>query len=263
MVIDSAWSPALEQLASARPKQVVSVHPNLDMAAAYADLVRGIPGSGPGFLFRRFFVALSNAAATGNIATASQAAKRALAITGEQGWPQLATAVHMSLGAAYFTKGDLAKALACYREANQAIVGSNDPVTSKLNIQTRLAEAAALIADGKHHQAADVYEATAALAAKHEESLAAMESCRMASWCREVIGDDQSAWAWAEKAVEAGESLDNTTRAASTLSYVGQSFLRLADRGVNTDRKDQMVQRMVQLLGPDWQAATSQGAITS
>ena len=101
LLLDAVDTPVLEPLAHAEPVLVKTVPADLDMPGAMLELVRSIPGSGPGFTFRRLFVALTNAAAQGALHAASQAAKAALAIAEKQGWPQMQVAVHMALGAAY------------------------------------------------------------------------------------------------------------------------------------------------------------------
>ncbi len=263
LVVDSAAAPVLDSLAESEPQRVVTETPDLDMPGAYAELVREIPGTGPGFTFRRLFVALTSAAAVGNVAVAAQAAQRAQAIAQENSWPQLITAVNMALGAAYFAAGDVGRTLACYRSANQAVAGSSEPGAAKLDIQTRFAEAAALIADEKYAEAAEVYERIGPLAEKQQDAFSQLEAWRMAAWCREVTGEKPRAWRRGVKALEAGEQLDEAMRADSTLPYVGQLMLRLVADGVNADQEAMVRRRMVELVGKDWEDRIEQGAASS
>ncbi len=260
LVVDSTAAPVLERLAESEPQRVVTVAPDLDMPGAYAELVREIPGSGPGFTFRRLFVALTQAAAVGNVAAAVYSAQRAAAIAQEQDWPQLATAVQMALGAAYFAAGDVGQTLACYRAANQAIAGRSEPGAAKLDIQTRFAEGAALVGNQQFAEAAEVYEGIGPLAEQQQEPFAALEAWRMAAWCRETAGEKPRAWRRAVKALEAGQQLDEAMRPNSTLPYVGQLLLRLVADGVNPDQEDMVRQRMVSLVGEDWESRIEQGA---
>lgn len=260
LVVDSTAAPVLDRLAEVEPKRVVSVEPALDMPGAYAELVREIPGSGPGFTFRRLFVALTQAAAVGNVAAAVYAAQRAAAIAQEQDWPQLATAVQMALGATYFAAGDAGQTLACYRAANRAIAGRSEPGAAKLDIQTRFAEGAALVGNQQFAEAAEVYEGIGPLAEQQQEPFAALEAWRMAAWCRENTGEKPRAWRRAVKALEVGQQLDETMRPNSTLPYVGQLLLRLVADGVNPDQEDMVRQQMVSLVGEDWESRIEQGA---
>jgi tetratricopeptide (TPR) repeat protein len=234
-----------------------------DMPGAYAELVREIPGTGPGFAFRRLFVALTRAAAIGNVAAAARTAQQAQAIAQQQNWPSLITAVQMALGAAYFAAGDLRQTLACYRAANQAIASSNEPEAAKLDLQTRFGEAAALVADRQFSEAAAVYEQIGPLAEKQQEPIARLEAWRMAAWCRETTGEKPRAWRRAIQALEAGEQLDEAMRPDSTLPYVGQLMLRLIADGVQADQEDMVRRRMTELVGKDWEQRIEQGAASS
>ena len=51
----------------------------------------------------------------------------------------------------------------------------------------------------------------------------------MASHCFEGVGRPDHAWAAGLRAVHIGEAMDADARRASTLPYVGQALLRLAD----------------------------------
>jgi tetratricopeptide (TPR) repeat protein len=263
LVLDSTVVRVLDGLAEAEPQQVVTETPDLDMPGAYAELVRGTPGAGPGFAFRRLFVALTNAAAVGNVAVAARAARRAQAIAQANSWPQLVTAVQMALGAAYFSAGDVAMTLKCYRAANKAIQGSSEPGSEKLDIQTRFAEAAALISDEKYEDAAEVYQQIGPLAEKQKDAFSALEAWRMAAWCRETLGDKEGAWDHAVKALDAGARLEEPVRPDSTLPYVGQLMLRLIADGVNPDQEGMVRRRMVELVGEGWEDRIEQGAAPS
>lgn len=260
MVVDDAAAPALNDLSRAEPKRVVSVQPELDMPGAYAELLRGLPGSGPGFTFRRLFVALANASAAGNLVAAQQAADAALKIASGQSWPQMQVAVFAALGAAHLAAGKTAEALRSYRGANQAVAGQNDPTAAKLNVQTRFAEASVLLSDGEYEQAAEVYEQTAPLAEQQEDHLSALEGWRMAAYCRETAGQPEEAWKHGQKALDVGALLDEQTRANSTLPYAGQGLLRLTRRPQYERQADAIRQRMVDLVGPGWEENLAQEA---
>jgi tetratricopeptide (TPR) repeat protein len=233
------------------------------MPGAYAELVRGIPGNGPGFAFRRLFVALTHAAALGNVAAAAWAAQRAESIAVQQNWPLLASAVNMALGSTYLAAGDVARTLACYRSANAAVAGSSEPGAATLDIQTRFAEASALIADNRYADAAEVYERIGPLAEQQGEAIARLEAWRMAAWCREANGEKPRAWRRAVKALEAGDAMDASLRPDSTLPYVGQLMLRLIDDGICTDQEEMVRRRMIALVGKDWEERIELGAASS
>ena len=260
MVIELDETRVLDELCEAHPERIVTVQPDLDMPGAHAELVRDVPGSGPGFTFRRLFIALTSAASIGNLAAAQQAADRALKVAVEQNWPQMQTVVHMALGSACLAKGDTAATLKCYRCANQAIAGKDDPVAPKLDIQTRFAEGAVLVGEQEYEEAAEIYEQIAPLAEKQEDHFALLESRRMASYCRQQAGQFEQAWTEGQKALDTGAILDDETRGNSTLPYVGQCLLQLIeDRHVEAGEKE-IRQRMVELVGEDWEEKLAQRA---
>jgi hypothetical protein len=263
LVVDRAEAPLLDDLASDCPDSVVTTVLDLDMPGAYAELVRDVPGTGPGFTFRKLFIAITTAASSGNLGAARQAAERALKIASEQNWPQMQTVVHMALGAAHFAAGDLAATLRCYRSANQAIAGTDDPAAGKLNIQTRFAEAAALVADQDYVQAADVYGAIAPLAAEQQDHFALLESRRMEAYCRQQAGQFRQAWEAGQQALEAGDLMDDEARGSSTLPYVGQALLQLIEQGHVAESADDVRTRMTDLVGDDWQQKLAEQTVTT
>lgn len=109
VVVDRKDFPALETLAKAHAERVISVDPQLDMPGAYEQIVGDVPGSSPGHDFRKYFVALTNAAGSGDLAKAESTAKKAIAIATQEKWLYLVSAAQMALGAAYFAAGKLTR----------------------------------------------------------------------------------------------------------------------------------------------------------
>ena len=260
VVVDRKDFPALESLAKAHSECVISVDPQLDMPGAYEQIVGDVPGSSPGHDFRKYFVALTNAAGSGDLAKAESAAKKAIAIATQEKWLYLVSAAQMALGAAYFAAGKLDLTLASYRAANKAVAGAEDDASKKLDVPTRMAEGSALIAAEKYSEAAKVFQNAAAVAAGYEETTTELECWRMAGWCHETDGQAVQSWECGEKAIAAGARLDLATREMSMLPYVGQMLIRLADAGTQRKRKSEIQDRMVELLGPEWTAALETGA---
>ncbi|MEQ9411346.1 MAG: hypothetical protein RIK87_26770 [Fuerstiella sp.] len=254
MIVDYVAAPAFEQLAEKYPDKVVSVDPELDMPGAYEELVKEAPGSGPGHDFRQLYVQLTNAAGKGDLGGAKAAGERAVAIATQQQWPHLVTVAQMGLAAAYFSAGRLEETIACYRAANQAVAGSDDPGEQKLDVQTRMAEGSALIAAEKHAEAAEVFAQAVPLAQKIDDKTSLLECSRMAGWCYEVAGESDRAWDWGEKAVAAGAAMDESERETSTLGYAGQLLLRLANKGTHSGEEKRIRQQMEELLGREWEA---------
>jgi tetratricopeptide (TPR) repeat protein len=253
MVFDDLKAPALQELAAAEPVLVKTIQPNLDMPAAYLELARGSGKPGPGVAFRLNFVALTQAAAQGNLAKAKELGKIALGIAQGQGWPQMQAVIHMTLGAALLGAKQPAEAITSYRAVGALMAAqSKDPAAPKLVLQSKLAEGSALVSSGQHPQAAQVYEQAAALAEKQQDHLLCMESWRMAAYCHEVGTQAEASWRCGNLALEAATRMDPETRATSTLPFVGQGLLRLVGKR-NQNLASQVRERMKGLAGTDWE----------
>ncbi len=255
MVLDDEEAPILDTVCKAEPERIVTVTPDLDMPGAMEELARS-GGTGPGVSFRRHFVALSNAAAAGDLAKAARSGAAALSIASEHHWPQMQVVIHMALGGAYLGVGKLVEALASYRTAGKVAgdaTAEGDPLGPKLRVQSLLADGSALVSGGQHAEAAVVYETAAPLATQQGDHLMAMESCRMAAYCHEMNGQFELAWRCGQLALEAGGSLDDQLRTNSTLQYVGQGLLRLTKHRAYARMADDVRERMAELIGPDWE----------
>lgn len=253
MVVDDALFPKLAELAKAEPAAVQSIEPKLNMSAAYLELARGVGKGGPGVSFRLGFVALAQAAGTGDIAKVKQLAASALGIAQQQGWPQMQAVVQMTLASALIGAKKSAEAIACYRNAAAVMAAQpNDPAAPKIILQSKLSEGAALVSDGKHVEAAKVYEDSAVFAEQQKDFLMGMESWRMASYCHEASKQVEPSWRCGNKALDAAAKMDADLRASSTLPFVGQAMLRLA-KGADEDFAHQVRARMNELAGPEWE----------
>jgi hypothetical protein len=253
MVIDDSLFPKLNDLAKAEPVAVQTIEPRLNMPAAYLELARGVGKGGPGVSFRLNFVALAQAAGTGDLAKVKQLATAALGIAQQQGWPQMQAVVQMTMASALVGAKKSTEAIACYRNAAAVMAAQpNDPAAPKIILQSKLSEGAALVSDGKHPEAAKVYEESAALAEQQNDFLMGMESWRMASYCHEVSKQIEPGWRCGNKALDAAAKMDADLRASSTLPFVGQGMLRLA-KGADEEFAAQVRARMTELAGPDWE----------
>ena len=264
MIVEVDGETLLDDLCEAEPERIVSTKPELDMPSAMTDLVNAVPGSGPGFTFRRLFVAMTNASSAGNLPAVEKAAEQAIKIATVQNWPSLQVVVGMTLGATYLVAGNKAKALDSYRTANKAVVDSDDPTAPKLIVQTRFAEAAVFVGDEDYEEAAEIYAQVAPLAEEQEDHFSALEGWRMASYCYSRIDDQrEQAWECGQRALDAGAKLDDETRANCTLPYAGQILLQLTQQRPYREEEEEVRERMVELMGEDWEAELPQEAVAS
>lgn len=257
MVFDHCDRPLLDQLCAAEPKRIKTSAPDLDMGGALEEIADSAAGVGPGNDFRKLFVRLGNLTAAGNVAAANRTAVAALRITRRQKWFDLQAAVYMMLGAMHLGRQDHGMALKAYQFAGKAATEAEktgNPAGTKLVVQTRFAEAAALVARESYGEAAPVYEQTAPLAKTGGDVVLEVEAWRMASYCHEMTGRTSDAWRCGNRALDAAEALDDELRANSTLPYLGQRLLNLL-KAHQADHKyeRQVRERMVALVGEGWE----------
>ncbi|MCK5507481.1 MAG: hypothetical protein KAI50_03050 [Desulfobacterales bacterium] len=256
-VIDHLDRQMFNELCEAEPKLTRTITPELDMPSALEEIAEMAEGVGPGNDFRKLFVKLSNAAAKGNVKAVNKLAIAALLIAKKQKWFDLQVAVQMVLGAMHLGKGAVAESLAAYREAGKLAVQaeqSGHPAGGKLVVQTRFAEAGALLGDGKYAEAAPLYEGIAPLAGAQNDPFLELEAWRMAAYCYEMSEQLKDSWRCGNQALDTGERLDEELRSNSTLPFVGQQLLGiLARQNANKKYEQEIRQRMIALVGEDWE----------
>lgn len=256
-VIDHLDRQIFNELCEAEPKLTKTITPELDMPGALEEIAETAEGVGPGNDFRKLFVRLSNTAAKGNVKAVNKLATAALRIAKKQKWFDLQTAVQMVLGAMHIGKGAAVEALAAYREAGKLAVQaeqSGHPAGGKLVVQTRFAEAGALLGDGKYAEAAPLYEGITPLAKAQNDPFLELEAWRMAAYCYEISEQLKDSWRCGNQALDTGERLDEELRPNSTLPFVGQQLLGiLARQNANRKYEQEIRRRMVALVGEDWE----------
>ncbi|MGE0756467.1 MAG: hypothetical protein AB7F89_08010 [Pirellulaceae bacterium] len=260
LVVDQVGSTACEGLCPGEPERVVVLAPALDMGVAYLELLRQVPGAGPGAVFRRFYVALGNAVTAGDLELARRLATHAGKIAQQQQWPQLQAAVALLLGGGWMARQDYTAALDCYRQGRQVLGAATDPVGQRVALQASFAEGSALLAAGQTAEAAKVYEQIHTSSMPLGDSFARLEGARMAAYCHELAGNRAAAWTRHLDALTAGETMGESAR-QSTLPYAGQAMLRLG-RDREPAELAQVRQRLDQLLGQDWERSLPQGSVS-
>lgn len=256
LVLDPADRPRLAGTAAAEPKKVLTQTPDIDMSAAYRELAAESGGKGPGVVFRKHFVGMLTAAKDGKFAAAEASAAAALAVAAAEKWPDLQTTILLALGNVQTAAGKPADALKAYQQAKpfaEQAAAAGHPAGAKLVVQSQMAEAGAVFADGKYKEAATLYEAAGPKAAEGGDHLLAMENWRMAAYCHEQAGNADKAWACGEKALAAAEKLPPDLRANTTLPFAGQGLLRLTAKKPYSDRRSDLTKRMNNLAGPGWE----------
>jgi hypothetical protein len=257
MVADPIDTPSLDELAARCPSRVLTIEPRLDMPAAMSELARSEGPDGPAKSYRIQLVALASAAGVKNGDAAQQAADHALTIARAEGWPDQEVVVQMAMGSTRLATGEFELSKRAYRAAFKAAEAAEEaahPAAAKLRVAAGMGLAGAMLAASDWPDAARTYEATAPLAVAAEDSVMTVEAWRMASYCHAQAGAAGAAWRCGDEALWVGEALDDTTRQASTLPWVGQTMLQLLE---THDRKDAfasgVIRRLNGLLGEGWE----------
>lgn len=238
-------------LAKQRPDLVQQVTANLDMdGAALAVAKAAGEGTAQG-AFRVAFVELGQASAVRDLPTCRERASTARALAAANGWGHLEVVVDGALAGALVTAGEHGAAADAWRHAVRVCeVHLDQPWAGPLRVKARMGLGSVLVAAGRWAEAAEVYAATAPLAA--DDPLMTFESWRMASYCHSQAGSYRAAWATGVSGLDAAQALDEATRTQGTLPWLGRSLVKVADR-LREDRQS-VERRMTALAGAGWQA---------
>lgn len=255
LLVDPDDAPRYAALAAAEPALVCSEPVDLDMPAAIRELAAQGDPADPAVQVRQHVAALVEASGAGDRAGVARSAAAALAVAEAQAWPAQRTAVHMAVGSSDLGAEDAPAALVRFRAARgiaEAAEAGGEPWAPGLVLTARTAEATALLSAGRDAEAGVLYQSTAPLATAQGDHTLALESWRMAALCFERTGRPDYAWAASLRAAQAAEAMDADARRASTLPYVGQAMLRLAEMPGYRTHAPAVRERMASLLGPDW-----------
>jgi hypothetical protein len=263
VVLDDSRVLALEPLAKALPGKVVTMVARLDMGRALEELSKEAGQlDTPGGQFRELFVRLSNAAAKGNITKTERLGAQALELARAHGWPSLVVTAHFAMGGALLGAKKPEDALRHYQQAELAATEAKshgDGQGSALQLKSRMAQGAALVAAEQHARAATLYQETAPLAHELKDSLMELECWRMASWCHEMTQEMNPAWEFSQCAWEIGRAMGEEARANSTLPYVGEALVRLGRKRQGEEAARELESHIASVLGKDWRPKNAAG----
>lgn len=229
---------------------------DLDMPAAYRELAAAGDPENPGVVFRVAFVDLAQAIQGGDLATARESARRALAIAEPREWWGPSVSVHVALAGALGAAGEPEESLSRYGHAvraSEAAVDAGSPEGTGLLVRSRLAYAGALFGGERFEEAARWYRDTAGNEESDEDPLLRIEAWRMAGHAYASAGDPEQAWECGWQGLEASRDLEEDLCRGSTLPYLGAWLLDLCRRGGAQDRAKVVEARLESLLGPDWE----------
>lgn len=265
IAVDDAQHPLLAGVAEESARWVRTVRAELDMPGAVEEISEQAGRlDQPDGAYRHAFVELGHAVGRSDMAAAQAHGDRALAIALEQGWTHLVVAVHFALGAGWLSQRDPTRAIETYEAAERACIEGDktDPhgVLPGLRIKVRMAKGAALVTAGSYEAAATVYEDTAVLAHDAGDVLMTLESHRMAGYAHERAGAFEASWNANTRALAVSEQVNEEDRQRSTLPFIGEAMLRLAQHDVIEADGSTVDTRMRTLAGAGWrERATLEG----
>lgn len=267
VVLDDARVLALEPLAKSLPGKVVTMVARLEMGRALEELSKEAGHlDTPGGQFRELFVRMSNAAARSNITMTERLGEQAVELARAHGWHSLVVTAHFVMGGALLGAKKPQDALSHYQQAEQAAAKAKSQGNAQggvLQLKSRMAQGAALVAAEQHAQAATLYQETAPLAHELRDPLMELECWRMASWCREMTQELNPAWELCQRAWEVGQAMDEGARASSTLPYVGEALVRLGRKQQGEQAAQELESKIASVLGKDWRPKSAAGGQAS
>ncbi len=255
MLTDSRQQPILGTVAKFFSKKVISITPDLKMNAAVNELASAGDPANPGVQFRKAFVHLTQAIGKQDMDRVEMTASKAFNIATSNQWPHMKVAVNMAKGGAYLGKQQYEQAYQIYGQAYQdasKAYKAGDAASGKLAVTTLFSQGAAMLSAEKYEVAARSYTQAIPYAQETEDYYQLMEALRMAGFCYQRLGDDEHAWDLLWQAMETGPKLDEQLRPNSTLPYIGQELLMMAEKAGHMDLYRFIQDRMVFLVGEDW-----------
>ena len=258
VVFDGADRMPLAPLELALPERVMYWRADLDLGGALTDLCTEAGDvHTPGGAFRLASTQTSVALAAGDLPSAEQSAGRAIAVAMEQGWPHLASGIQLLIGTALSADvGRLDEAMLRFEASEVAAIESEatgEQCAPLLRMRARMARGSLLFAQERFEAAAQLYEATAPLAAAVSEHRSVIDCWRLASLAHELDGRPEPAWSCARQGVDAARHLDQQTLESSTFAYLGVAMLRLSESRGDRILAAKLERELTEIAGrEDW-----------
>ena len=255
IVFDHAEAPALAPLANAEPVAVKSITAGLDLKGALEELSLSAGQEAPGAKLRHAFLQASNAAGRGDVEAALQAGALGIALAEQVGAWAFSVGIQFVLAGALSTAGRLGEAVQYYYAAEKSAFSADkqgDPQGAQLRVDARFAIGAVMVGASSFRQAAQWYEQTVPCAEYATDLRRQLEALRMAAYCWERAGEADASWNAAIKGLGIAQHLPDEQRRASTLAYLGEGMLRLAECSRYRDYRRAIDDQMGLLLGRPW-----------
>jgi tetratricopeptide (TPR) repeat protein len=254
LVLDSAEAPTLDPLSEMEPVLITTGYPDLNMAGAMEEIAQSASDGSPEGQFRELLASINKAAQKGDVNRVEELAGTAIGLAREEEWWDMEGTVRMIVGSVQLSDDNPQQALENYRKGGDVAkkLDEDHPSRTMLRLQSCLAEGSVLFQMEEYVEAAEVYEGAAPLADEADNDYLKIEAWRMAGTCHEKSGQVADAWRCQEKALDAGEALDEDERLNSTLPHAGASLLSLASHRMYRDQRPAVKERLKAILGENW-----------
>ena len=235
----------------------------LDMPEALRALAREADDGCDGGHYRLLLLKLADAIARRDGDSAERLARTATELAVKAGWTNLSVAPQMMLAAGCAGLGDPRGALRAYVKAEQLAIASETAEQTegiapqarcgpRLRLSARLGQAAQLLAQVAHHEAAAHYASCAQLAHELPDAGLALDAHRLAASCHAALGAWADAWQHGFAGLAIAEAMDAPQRASSTLAYLALQLQRLPEGRRHGASPEALDARIGALLGGDW-----------
>ncbi|MBK8492223.1 MAG: hypothetical protein IPL49_15410 [Saprospirales bacterium] len=294
MICEVSEDNVLEPLAVKYSSVMTTIKPEIDGPGIMRQLMNEYGDQDDGCThFRKAFFELTQEVGRRDAGSIRQAAKKALDLARQTGFPHLEITVLCTAGNGLASAGQLEMGLKSYEEARRiAKAAAPMPIIKEmpelevelpggnlfdqLGIQALFFKGAALVGAGQFDRAHDAYleavhELKTILKGKSNDQKVdwsnggilifhLLEALRMCGYCQENLGRKQEAVPFYEETLCISERLDPESRKSTTLGYSGRSLLEIYKADGQKNGYLSTKEKMNSLLGKGWEETLPQRA---
>lgn len=264
MLTDTKDKPIQEDLVLAFPIRLFTIHANLNVEG-YLKGLNNVEGDLPPDEFRDLLTQLIQTPANDST-TIAKLEDRLVEITEDKGWPHLRICVHNIVGqklleinyneAAYkkhIQSREIAASIEDYEKRGALAEGLTAESLKTLLPDAIFAQAMACF-ETKEYELAALHFTEAANHHRFAENyLPEILSRKMGGLCYQKAERPDQAWDIYNHALDAGEFLTDEQRKDSPLAEIGNELIELTEPLELTSSRVLIRQRMIELLGGDWE----------
>ncbi len=272
-LLQTESNPLYNDLIEVFPVDLTVLCPELDIDSMMSQLAAMGDPKNPGVQYRKKFIAITQAGKKQNLGLVDKLSKQALDLTKKNKWPHLEVFTHSLVATIQMNAKKMDMALKNFGKARSVAQNGTAPVLKKLLPTTIFSQAAVHIINKNFKESAALYEEAVGPSQLADDLFGEMEAWRMAAMSYEAEQDLTKAWLCNQNAVKVGEKmrdsiLDEIKKEDSNpddieirkgmlrnsmLPYIGDALLRLAESMNLPKSKLVTRQKMIELVGIDWE----------